>query len=156
MSLIGRKVKGFKFESNGDLDYMPEMDNHIGEVGEIVHYVKYDNSYGIQFKGDYWRYPADQIEAHLVGEWVVGEWVVGEDYEFRDDEDEEWEKGKLLGIVSHEHKYITLLESRDLPYSRKYIRHINPQIKEVTIEEAHKIVAEKLGVSSENLSIVVK
>ena len=30
--LIGRKVRGFKFEG----DYVPRMDKHIGEVGEII------------------------------------------------------------------------------------------------------------------------
>lgn len=60
--LIGRKVRGFKFED----DYVPQMDKHIGEVGEIISVNL--KRVRVQFNKSTWRYPADQIEKHLVME----------------------------------------------------------------------------------------
>ena len=61
--LIGRKVRGFKFE-NGDVYYGSKMDKHIGEIGTIESVV--DNYVWVQFKDDSWNYPLDQVEKHLV------------------------------------------------------------------------------------------
>lgn len=72
-NLIGKKVRGFKFESMkyNDLHYGTEMDNHIGEIGTIKDSDKEVAS--VQFKSDWWRYPASLIEQHLVEEDVVNE-----------------------------------------------------------------------------------
>jgi hypothetical protein len=69
-NLIGRKVKGFKFEHEkyNELTYAREMDEKIGEIGTIVSYNELSNSYCVEFKDDYWYYPASLIEQHLVDE----------------------------------------------------------------------------------------
>jgi hypothetical protein len=65
--LIGRKVRGFKFETDNKENYNPNMDKHIGEIGEIIKQLS-TGSFQVKFKEEYWNYPADQIEAHLVDE----------------------------------------------------------------------------------------
>ena len=65
-NLIGRKVRGFKFET-GKVNYNRQMDRVIGEIGEIAE----ENIYGyrvIFLKCGSWTYPADQIKEHLVDE----------------------------------------------------------------------------------------
>lgn len=64
--LIGKKVRGFKFEENDHIPYNPKMDKHIGEIGVITCTI-YDG-YRIDFNSDYFYYPGDQIEKHLVKE----------------------------------------------------------------------------------------
>jgi hypothetical protein len=66
--LIGRKVKGFKFEygKHNGLIYPESMDDCIGKVGVITLYYAYDNSYIVQFETEHWSYPAALIEQHLV------------------------------------------------------------------------------------------
>ncbi len=67
--LIGRKVRGWKFESIPppmNLRYDSYMDDHVDEIGEIISYAISNNSYYIQFKGDGWNYPASEIHAHLI------------------------------------------------------------------------------------------
>jgi hypothetical protein len=72
--LIGKKVKGFKFEDgkyNG-LSFANEMENYIGKVGIIDSYNKDNNRYRVEFNVDFnsqsWSYPAELIEQHLVEE----------------------------------------------------------------------------------------
>lgn len=65
-NLIGRKVKGFKFESRNFLGYRPEMDKHIGEVGEVTGV--FFASVMVGFKDESWDYPIDQIKEHLLPE----------------------------------------------------------------------------------------
>lgn len=65
--LIGKKVKGFKFETIKDkCHFTNEMNKFIGVVGEIKDYYTYQNSFRVYFKNREYSYPADQIEAHLV------------------------------------------------------------------------------------------
>ena len=52
-NLIGRKVKGFKFEG---ID---------GEIGIIECYNEFNNSYDIIFPKFIWRCPAEEIENYL-------------------------------------------------------------------------------------------
>ena len=64
--LIGRKVKGFKFDKSW---YLQKMDNYIGKIGIIKEYLISDKWFGVEFlDGQIFGYPADQIEAHLVEE----------------------------------------------------------------------------------------
>ena len=62
--LIGRKVRGFKFEDKEDIIFDEQMGKYIGEVGVIEKI--YTNDVKIVFKEDYFFYPLNQIEAHLV------------------------------------------------------------------------------------------
>jgi len=61
--LIGKKVKGFKFEK---LWYLQKMDNYIGKIGTIKQYDKNEDWCIVEFDEDGFAYPANQIEAHLV------------------------------------------------------------------------------------------
>lgn len=66
--LIGRKVKGFKFEDEKyySLHYDPDMNDLIGKVGVIKDYYRTYNSYRVKFETRCWSYPAELIEQHLV------------------------------------------------------------------------------------------
>jgi hypothetical protein len=139
--LIGKKVKGFKFDSIFTCRYYIQMDKHIGEVGEIVEYCKKYNNYKIQFADSSWRYPSDQIEAHLVDEWVVGE-----EYEFSDYDLDTWNKRKLLAVLPERFREAKMfivqkghLENDWTCY--KHIRHIEDPIKK-QIEKLEKELAE--------------
>jgi len=59
--LIGKKVKGFKFE---DFYYQSNMDKYIGKIGIIQEFNAI--TVRIDFNDISFYYPADQIEAHLV------------------------------------------------------------------------------------------
>ena len=67
-NLIGRKVRGFKFETDLEIDlyYDLGMDNYIGKIGEITN--KNDYGYKVVFDVGYSTYPSDQIKKHLVDE----------------------------------------------------------------------------------------
>ena len=148
--LIGRKAKGFRFE-NGKyyhLNYNESMDKHIGEVGEITKYSTEYDCYRIEFNENYWDYPASEIEAHLVDEWVVGQ-----EYEFTHDTMNGWDKRVLLAVLPEEcrDRYIVSsnLTSKRWTYMSE-IRHINQPNKEILDQ------IEVLEKESENLKSKVK
>jgi hypothetical protein len=62
--LIEKKVRGFKFEDTKYCSYAKEMDMYIGKIGIIDKILAYE--FRVNFGEDYYYYPADQIEAHLV------------------------------------------------------------------------------------------
>ena len=65
---VGRKCKGFRFESvRNSIGFNVDMENHIGEIGEIT----YENQLNvmIQFKNGGWYYPISLIEEHLIPEY---------------------------------------------------------------------------------------
>jgi hypothetical protein len=96
--LIGKKVKGFKFEDRLSLSCVSSMTRYIDKIGVITLYLDYNESYMVEFDGGkQYQYPADQIEAHLVDEWVVGE-----EYEFSDGGI--WYKRKLLAVLPEDFK----------------------------------------------------
>ena len=67
--LIGRKVRGFKFEEFTHAGFTETMESFIGKDGIIESYNKNTNCFLIIFdlnNAVAWAYPADQIEAHLV------------------------------------------------------------------------------------------
>jgi predicted AlkP superfamily phosphohydrolase/phosphomutase len=68
--LIGRKVKGFKFEDgkHNGLAYGQAMDNYIGKIGTITRYRGRNDYYQVVFNDDFFFYPAELIEQHLVDE----------------------------------------------------------------------------------------
>lgn len=80
------------------------------------------------------------------------EWVIGKEYEFSDGYNTAWRKRKLIAVLPDNlpKRFIVQIEdgvNRWASYDQ--IRHIEPQIKEVTIEEN----AEKFGVSVESIKI---
>ena len=66
LDLIGKKVRGFSFETRLNCTYNSNVEKHLGEVGEIIYYDRPYNSYQVQFKTDYWFYPAELITEHLI------------------------------------------------------------------------------------------
>lgn len=67
-SLIGRKVRGFKFDDfTDDISYHPSMDEYIGKVGSIID-ISLTKNFIVAFNNYTWSYPASLIEAHLVEE----------------------------------------------------------------------------------------
>lgn len=66
-SLIGRKVRGFKFDGKIDgVKYHYYMGHNVGDIGEIILYR--ENQFLVQFEDNIWSYPASLIEQHLVEE----------------------------------------------------------------------------------------
>jgi hypothetical protein len=64
---IGRKCKGFRFESWIDgVVWSESMEKHIGEVGLIDE--QEDDSVRIEFENHWWYYPISLIEPHLIPE----------------------------------------------------------------------------------------
>jgi len=67
--LIGKKVKGFKFDGDKyKYGYSDKMDKHIGVVGIIKEYTQVFDAYLVNFENEDWYYPAELIEQHLVDE----------------------------------------------------------------------------------------
>lgn len=64
--LIGRKIRGFKFDDTQILAYHFSMDILIGRVGIISKYIEDEKAYIVNFGRYEWLYPSDLIEAHLV------------------------------------------------------------------------------------------
>jgi len=62
--LIGKKVRGFKFETTKYCGYTKGMDKYVGKTGIIDKILEHE--FRVDFKEGYYYYPADQIEAHLV------------------------------------------------------------------------------------------
>ena len=101
-NLIGKKVKGFKFEDDKyPSNYNKEMDRYIGEVGEIITHKKDYNSYKVLFKDNFFYYPAELIEKHILEEFERGEVVL-----VRDNDIDEW----------YEETYITTIEGANYPF----------------------------------------
>jgi hypothetical protein len=68
-NLIGKKIKGFKFDDDKyKYGYTDKMDKHIGVVGIIKEYTQGLNAYLVDFENEDWYYPAELIEQHLVEE----------------------------------------------------------------------------------------
>jgi len=65
--LIGKEVRGFKFEGRKGCTFNANMIDVVGLKGEIEIYEIELNSFKVRFSDMMtWHYPADQIEAHLV------------------------------------------------------------------------------------------
>ena len=137
--LIGKKVKGFKFYDTDNCKLNNGMVKYIGMVGEIVEYCGKYNNYKIQFADDFWWYPADQIEAHLVDEWVVGE-----EYEFSDG-GVDWTRRKLLAVLpeNFHSRFIAESSYENEHFKWNHIRHIEKEdLIQKQIEKLEKELAE--------------
>jgi hypothetical protein len=67
-SLIGRKVKGFKFETRNGIEFTSLVEEHIGEVGYIINYFPSSNKYQVWFEDAILFYPAELVQKYLVEE----------------------------------------------------------------------------------------
>lgn len=64
--MIGKKIRGFKFDSAERCGYPYQMDYHIGEIGTIIDSNKFN--YVVKFESNDWEYPKDLCLQHLVEE----------------------------------------------------------------------------------------
>jgi hypothetical protein len=68
-NLIGKKIKGFKFESTSTVMFNDRMNDYTKRVGVIESYNRHHDCYSVYFSDfEYWAYPAELIEQHLVDE----------------------------------------------------------------------------------------
>lgn len=98
-NLIGRKVRGFKFDKIQGLKYYRHMDKYINNIGEIIN--QYDLDLDVRFEnGDIRQYPLDQIKEHLVDERQPSISKVLDFY--KDVESIEWVKGIVINLSDYE------------------------------------------------------
>jgi hypothetical protein len=127
---IGKKIKGFKFESTKDVSWLEEKSGYIGRIGEITCQDIY--RVGVHFDDDYWYYPIDLVEQHLVEEEPKlperGEEILVWDYE-EDEPEKRIFVSYIEGAIEPIHTY-----------TWRYWKPI-PSVKEYT----HKELEQKLG-----------
>jgi hypothetical protein len=86
--LIGKTIKGFKFENDyGNIGYLPEMmDRFIGVEGKIISYYKGNDKgkeydcFSIDFKTDGYSYPADLVYKQYLSEIKTEDEIYGDIY----------------------------------------------------------------------------
>jgi len=92
--LIGKKVRGFKFD---ECYYVPyNMDEFIGKTGTVEVILQSKDRVLIDFgNSNSWIYPADQIEAHLVEDEIptLSDGVMM----LVSDDNKTWEKYNVIG-----------------------------------------------------------
>lgn len=94
--LIGKKVKGFKFEGRKGCTFNANMIDVVGLEGHIEIYERELNTFKVIFSDMIsWHYPADQIEAHLVENEIptLSDGVMM----LVSDDGENWEKHNVIG-----------------------------------------------------------
>lgn len=62
---VGKEVIGFKFDSSNTCEYVPEMEDYIGDVGTIISWGSDYYIFGVDFGDDFWYYPADLVIKQL-------------------------------------------------------------------------------------------
>jgi hypothetical protein len=131
---IGRKCKGFRFESGTDgVKWLEEKKNQIGEVGLIVKQI--DGYVVIEFKDYSWSYPISLIEPYLILESPkIPQLGKGVEMEVSID-GINWCEMKVIA-QRHDGLYIT---GHDNLWVWKYARPIQ-EVKKYTKEELVKIV----------------
>ena len=142
-NLIGKKARGFKFNSTEKCDFTFGMEEKIGEIGTITRYDEWENSYKITFDdGDYWFYPATEIEKHLID--LIQELSDGVLMEVDDDE-EFSDPVKRLVFGKKNGRYLAWVDGTDYwaCNSWKYARPIKEEEEDLgtltmTLEEAIK------------------
>lgn len=103
-NLIGRKIRGFKFESSLDLGFDKKMDKYIDEVGDILEVD--ETSVGVRFKdSEYWYYPKEEALKHLVPDVEEGKCYTATRHNIelcfisdKVDDISVWNKGSMLDI----------------------------------------------------------
>jgi hypothetical protein len=67
--LIGKSIRGFKFDTKGLLPFPPSMEKYIGQIGKIINVDEKAGDVAVDFGvRDVWYYPLDQVKKHLVEE----------------------------------------------------------------------------------------
>ena len=129
--LIGKKVKGFKFDID-NMYYSYLMDKHIGQIGTIISYDDKQNYCNVDFGYKQWAYPAELIEQHLVEETplddlpIIGDGVL---MEVKDVEENEWVNRYVIGKTKSG-KFLAWVTNQQLDvYIWEFARPITPKTK---------------------------
>jgi hypothetical protein len=134
-NLIGKKIKGFKFEKTSRYSYVGSMDKHIGEIGVITNQDEYVVT--VKFKEDWWNYPLPEALEHIVQEEPIipelGEGVIMEVSQNQ----KQWFETKV--IAKYKNNYITNLGGF-YPYARPI------QTKKLTMAELEELVGGKFEI----------
>ena len=140
--LIGRKVRGFKFEDkkyHNGLSYCRNMDKYIGVIGTIKGFSPRLNAYEVHFEDVYWHYyPAELIEQHLVEEPIDRDVLRQELEKFAD-----WYK-KPISTIS-----IVTKQERCINEYFEYLDKEENPTKELTLQE----IADKFNVPVDKIRI---
>lgn len=124
--LIGRRVKGFRFDSyrGHSINFNEDMTFEIGNVGKIVRFYPDNTGYAVTFdlSCNTYTYPADQIEAHLLPEKKT-----------KKERIEELEK-----IVSDLQKRVKSLEEEKTITICTNVNHREDGVIEVTLDDVQK------------------
>lgn len=65
-NLIGKKVRGFKFDSRDHCLWFVTLEEYIGRVGVVDEYLDMVNVCVVKYGEDCLLYPAELIEQHIV------------------------------------------------------------------------------------------
>jgi hypothetical protein len=65
---VGKKMEGFKFADTKNTKYASCMNEYIGRLGKITEYNEKTDEFKVEFKDDYWFYPAKLGLKHIVEE----------------------------------------------------------------------------------------
>ena len=135
-NLIGKKIKGFKFEGRSDYSYARSMDKHIGEIGVITNQDK--EAVTVKFKEDWWNYLLPEALEHIIqDEPIVPELGEGVLMEVSHD-GENWFNQYIIA------KYKEMYYISNLLVSYTHARPI--QTKKLTMEELEELVGGKFEI----------
>ena len=67
-NLIGKKVRGFKFDSRDHCVWFVTLEDYIGRVGVVDEYLDMVNVCVVKYGEDCLLYPAELMEQHLIKE----------------------------------------------------------------------------------------
>ena len=69
-SCVGKKMKGFRFNSCKSANWADSLKDFIGQAGEIIAYNEAWNYFTVKFTGDkgHWAYPATKALKYIVEE----------------------------------------------------------------------------------------
>lgn len=158
-NLIGKKARGFKFKDREGCSFVFGMEEKVGEIGIIDKYDKETNESRIVFSdGDFWWYPTEEIEKHLVDSLdqieELGDGVLMEVSDFKEFSPsfERCVIGKKDGVFLAWHKDVEGTYFNSWKYARP-IKEEDKYAEEVTVnmEEAKRIIAEAKGVNNVNI-----
>jgi hypothetical protein len=65
---VGKKMKGFKFADTKNTKYASCMNEYIGKLGKISNYNEERDEFTVEFKDNYWYYPAKSGLKHIAKE----------------------------------------------------------------------------------------
>lgn len=149
--LIGRKVKGFKFEPfrYDGINFSEEMYDYIGTVGVIhslVEDIKGNVNPKVRFNGVSYTYPASLIERHLIPEELPEppkeidlsqEFEQGEMILVKDNESDEWSLREFI-CMAYEHAVCKHVHPDYPPIAYNFYKK-KPEFSEVPMDEFHEL-----------------